>query len=124
MQTLQILEIVLVVAGIAACGVLIYALLDVRRTAVSTRILAEETRERVVPLLEKADVTVDAINAELLRIDAIVTQFEEVSDKVSSTTHAVQDAVNAPLEAVTAVGTGVRGAISTWRRSRKKAPQD
>lgn len=123
MQAIQILEIALVAVGIAACGVLIYVLFDVRRAAISTARFAEETRERLVPLLEKADVTVDAINAELLRIDAIVTQFEEVSDKVSSTTQAVQGAVNAPLEAVTAVGSGVRGAISTWRRSRKKTPQ-
>jgi hypothetical protein len=76
-------------------------------------------RERLIPLLDKIDVTVDAANAELLRIDGILTQFEEVSDRVSSTTHAVQGAVNAPLDAVNAVGTGVRDVITEWRRNRK-----
>jgi len=121
MQAVQILQVVLIVAGIAVCGVLIYALLELVKTASSTRLLADDTRERLIPLLDKADVTVDAVNAELLRIDAILTQFEEVSDRVSSTTHAVQEAVNAPMEAVNAVGTGVRGIYTEWRRNRKKS---
>jgi len=119
MQAVQILQIVLVVAGIAVCGVLIYALLELVKTATSTRLLADDTRERLIPLLDKVDVTVDAINAELLRVDGILTQFEEVSDRVSSTTHAVQEAVSAPMDAVNAVGTGLRGVFSEWRRNRK-----
>jgi len=119
MQAVEILTIVLVVAAIVVCGVLIYALLELVKTARSTRLLADDTRERLVPLLDKVDVTVDAANAELLRIDGILTQFEEVSDRVSSTTHAVQGAVNAPLDAVNAVGTGVRDVITEWRRNRK-----
>lgn len=112
------LRLILAIVAIAACGAGVYAAVELGRAAASTRRFAEETRERLVPLLEKADVTVDAINAELLRIDGIVTQFEEVGERVSSTTSAVHDVVNAPLEAV---GTGVRGVVSAWRKSRKNA---
>lgn len=118
MQASETLQIILIVAAIAACAAAVYALIEVAMTARSTRALADDGRVTLIPLIEKVDVTVDAINAELLRIDAIVTQFEEVSDRVNSTTHAVQDVVNAPLEAVTAVGTGVRGVVSAWRARR------
>jgi len=119
MQAVDILQTVLIVAGIAVSAVACYALVEFIKTARSARRFADETRERLSPLLDKVDITVDAVNAELLRIDAILTQFEEVSDRVSSTTSAVHDAVNAPIDAVTAVSSGVRDVFSAWRRARK-----
>lgn len=118
MQASEILQIVLFISGIAACSTAVYALVELARTARSARLLADDGRTSLIPLLEKVDVTVDAVNAELLRIDAIITQFEEVTDRVHSTTHAVQEVVNAPREAVTAVGTGVRGVVSAWKAHR------
>jgi len=73
-----------------------------------------------MPLLDKVDVSVDALNAELLRIDAIVTQFEEISERVESTTRTVQDVANAPVEIVTDLADRVRRA---WR-GRKSAPRE
>ncbi|MRR13375.1 hypothetical protein EG835_13185 [bacterium] len=58
--------------------------------------------------------TVDAVNAELLRIDTIVTQIEEVSERVSSTTTAVHGAVKAPREVLSNLGSTLR---SAWKRS-------
>jgi polyphosphate kinase len=40
----------------------------------------EDVRERAVPLLEKVVVTVDAVNAESLRIEGIVSRFEDVGE--------------------------------------------
>lgn len=119
MQTTQTLQIVLMIAAIAVCAVAVYALIEFIKTARSARLFAEESRVRIIPLLDKVDITVDAANAELLRIDGIVTQFEEVSSHVSSTTSAVKDAVHAPMDAVNAVSTGLRGAYSTWRREHR-----
>ena len=66
----------------ALCGVAIWALIEAVKTARSAQLLADDLDARLVPLLDKADVTVDAINAELLRIDEIVTRVEEVTDRV------------------------------------------
>lgn len=89
---------VLLVAASALCGVGIWALIESVKTARSVRQLSDDMDARLVPLLDKADVTVDAMNAELLRVDQILTQFEEVSDRVSSTTRTVQEVANAPSE--------------------------
>ncbi len=114
------LVIVLVAAGIVTCGVLVYALVEAVSTLRSVRRLADDLDGRLIPLMDKLDVTVDAVNAELLRIDGIVTRFEEVTDRVSSTTNAVHDVVNAPMEAVNAVGSRVRQAWVAARRARKR----
>jgi len=117
-NTLSYLLILLVVAALGLCVVAVYSLVDIVKTSRSVRRLSEDLSRRVVPLLDKIDVTVDAVNAELLRIDDIVTTFEEVSDRVSSTTNAVHEAVNVPVTAVSAVGAKLRDA---WRSARKSS---
>jgi 6-phosphogluconate dehydrogenase len=88
---LTIITIVLVLAGIYAVRVLIVAVK-------SLLVAVEEVRSRLVPLLDKADVTVDAVNAELLRLDAIVTQAEEVGDAVSTASDFIRSPVSRTAE--------------------------
>ncbi|MHB9003577.1 MAG: hypothetical protein ACYC6C_05875 [Coriobacteriia bacterium] len=103
------------VAATALCAVAIFGVFEAVATLRSVRRLSDDTNARLLPLLEKANVTVDAFNAELLRIDGIVTQIEEVSDRVSSTTNAVQDAVHGPIEAVSNLGARLRGVLKRNR---------
>ena len=88
---LSIITIVLVLAGIYAVRVLVVAVRSLLAAV-------EEIRSRLVPLLDKADVTVDAVNAELLRLDAIVTQAEEVGDAVSTASDFIRSPVNRTAE--------------------------
>ena len=88
---LSIITIVLVLAGIYAVRVLVAAVRSLLAAV-------EEIRSRLVPLLDKADVTVDAVNAELLRLDAIVTQAEEVGDAVSTASDFIRSPVNRTAE--------------------------
>lgn len=104
----SVVVIVLAVAATALCVVGVVVLLDALKTSRSLRVLADDLDVRLVPLIEKADVTLDAINAEMLRVDGIVTRFEEVSDTVSSASSVVREAANAPSIAVNAIGTGLR----------------
>ena len=101
---------ILLVVATAMCGVAIWALVEGVKTARSMRTLSEDLDVRVVPLLEKADVTIDALNVELLRIDALVTSAEEITDRVQSTSRTVQDVANAPAEIVTDIADRVRRA--------------
>jgi hypothetical protein len=117
--TTVLLSALIVVAG-AMCGVAIWALTEAVKTARSVRVLSDDLDARVVPLLEKVDVSVDAFNAELLRVDAIVTRFEEISDRVESTSRTVQDVANAPVEIVTDIADRVRRAWKT-RKSTQHA---
>jgi hypothetical protein len=111
---------VLIVAAVALCGVAIWALLEGVKTARSLRTLSDNLDTRLVPLIEKADVTVDALNIELLRVDAIVTRFEEISDAVESTSRTVQGVANAPVEIVTDIADRVRRA---WKTRKHATPE-
>jgi hypothetical protein len=111
---------VLIVVACATCGVAIWALSEAVKTMRSVRVLSDDLDARVVPLIDKVDVSVDAINVELLRVDAIVTRFEEISDRVDSTSRTVQDVANAPAEIVTDIADKVRRA---WRNRKSAHPE-
>ena len=114
---------VLLVAASALCGVAIWALIESVKTARSLRELSVDLDARLVPLLDKADVTVDAMNAELLRIDQIVTSVEEVTERVSDTSRAVQEVANAPAEIVNDLADRVRRAWKTRKQHQQRADE-
>lgn len=120
METIQPPLTVLLVAAIIVCALAVWALIELARTARSARSLADDTHERLMPLLDKSDVMVDAINAELLRIDAIITQVEEASARVSHASDTISGIVNTPAEIVTDMATRVRRA---WKDRRRAAEQ-
>jgi ABC-type transporter Mla subunit MlaD len=102
-MALTVITIVLVVFGLYAIRVLLKAVHDLL-------VAVEDVRGRLVPLLDKADVTVDALNAELLRVDAIVTQAEEVGDAVST----ASGIIRAPLNSV---ASGLTRLVRSFRSS-------
>jgi ABC-type transporter Mla subunit MlaD len=117
----SIMLVLALASASALCGVAIWALREVVETARSVRLLSEDTRERLVPLLDKTDVTVDAVNAELWRIDGVITRFEEASERVGKASNAINDIVNAPADIVTDVADKVRRA---WRDRRVTKPAE
>ncbi len=114
------LSIVLLISAIALCATGIWALIQVGIASKSVQVLSEDLQERLVPLVDKADVTVDAMNAELLRVDMIVTQIEDVSDRVSSASNAVATMVNAPVGAVNELSLRVRNAVKSAKKAREQ----
>ena len=119
MTAVTILGIVALIAAVVVCVVAVFALVENVKTMRTARTFFEETSSRLQPLIEKADVTVDAVNAELLRVDGIVTTLEDVSDRVSDTTNVVQTAVNAPAEVANVMGTRLRQVWLAARRARR-----
>lgn len=113
------LGIAALVAALIVSVVAIYALVVSVKTMRSMQEFMEETSSRLHPLIEKADITVDAINAELLRVDGIVTTLEEVSERVGETTRTVQAVTNAPKEVANAMGPRLRAAWRAAAASRK-----
>ena len=118
MNTMSVLLGVLLAVASVLCAVAVWALVELVRTARSVRVLADDLDARAVPLLDKADITVDALNAEMLRVDGIVTRFEEISDRVESTTRTVQEVANAPAEIVTDIADRVRRA---WKHRKSQS---
>lgn len=97
------LIVVALVAAVAFAAAGIWAALEVGKAARSSRRLAEDLDERVVPLTDKLDVSVDAFNAELLRVDGIVDQLEGAVDRFSGTAETVREVVDAPIHLVSEV---------------------
>lgn len=93
------LTVVAIVLSIAA----LYAIVVIVKAVRGISTAVEDVRVRLVPLLEKADVTVDAANAELLRLDAIVTQAEEVGEAVSSASDFIRSPVNSAAQGLARV---------------------
>jgi ABC-type transporter Mla subunit MlaD len=91
--TLTVIAIVLALAALYGVFVLVATLKELR-------VAAEDVRSRLVPLLDKTDVTVDAVNAELLRIDAIVSRAEGVGDAVSSASELIRSPLNSAAQGI------------------------
>jgi hypothetical protein len=121
--TTALLAVLLVVAT-ALCGVAAWALVEWIKAARSLRRLTDDLDTRLVPLLDKADITVDAMNAELLRVDQILTLVEEVADRVSDTSRTVQVVANAPGEIVNDLSERVRRAWKTRKQTHHQRADD
>jgi len=115
-DVVQGLVIALAIAGLIVCGVLVFALFETVKTLRSVREVSDELAERLPGLMEKTDVLIDAANAELLRVDAIIDDLEDISSKVGHTVTVVQGAVKAPADAVNIAGERIRAA---WRKARR-----
>jgi uncharacterized protein YoxC len=113
MEARQVLESLLIVISTICVGGAIYAVVVFVRTLRQAQQTMAEIRERFIPLLEKADVTVDALNAELLRVDSIMSDIEGVSDAVSSAT----DIIRTPVGVVAGLGSRLAHAFTRARRS-------
>jgi len=99
-DTSEALGIALTAAALVLTLVALYAFVVIIKAVRGIQTAVEDVRVRLVPLLEKADVTVDAANAELLRLDAIVTQAEEVGDAVSSASDFIRSPVNTAAQGI------------------------
>lgn len=113
MDTASVLGIVLTVLAIALVAFAIYVLVVALRLARELQATSAELRTRLVPLIDKADVTLDLMNAELLRVDGIVSDIEQVSGAVSS----AGDVIRGPVSVVHGLGAGIARAFSRARRS-------
>lgn len=119
MDPVTVLLVLLLAVASALCGVGIWALTEFVKTARSVRELSDSTNQRLTPLLDKVDITVDAVNAELLRLDEIITRFDDASAKMSSASGTISDIVNAPADLLNDFADRVRKAWKERRRAQE-----
>jgi hypothetical protein len=92
---------------------MVYALIRLGRTLGKAEIMLNDVNTEVVPLLKQATETLDNINAELVKVDAVMTTVVDVTDKVDTTTRAVESAISVPAKKAAAWGAGVSQAVSS-----------
>ena len=112
---INVLLIVLTVAGVIALVYLIRLLHSTRKvmdttndTVKEAQTTIREVRDTTVPILEKASVTVDAANAELLRLDALIGAVEEAGTKAISTVGAATELAQKPVDLLNSVTNKLR----------------
>ena len=93
---------------IALAGFAIWGVRELVITARSVRRLVDELQQSLPPLIDSAGATLTAVDAELGRINGVVSQIEEVSVRVSSTARSAQEMVGAPAAAVSGFAEGAR----------------
>jgi len=124
---LSVLLLVLVVAAIGTLGVLVWALFRAVDTMGSVKRLADDTDRELMPLVAKADATLDAVNAELVRVEGIVDQVQDVAETVSETKRAAQDVADRTVVRVArfgrAVGEVLRPSVHSDVRTTPPGPE-
>ena len=119
---------VLVILGAVALVALIVVLVRVAKSMkhVNT-ITAEAEKEvtpalkRVDPLVDRAELTVDTLNLELLRVDAILEDVENVTDMAGKTADTVNALTTAPSNAVASIAEHVQAALGSKRKQKARA---
>jgi uncharacterized protein YoxC len=100
----------LVVVGVG----LIYALVRLGGALRSADKLLGDVDGEVVPLLKQATETLDGVNAELDKVDVVMSSVVDVTEKVDQTTRAVESAISVPARKAAAFGAGVSQAVSSF----------
>jgi uncharacterized protein YoxC len=108
------------VAALVVLGLAGWAMVWLGRASRSATRLLDDVGERAPALIEKADLTLDGINAELVRVDEIVNRVHDVSEAIGSTTDAAQSLVGSVGSRVTNVGAGIGAFVRTLAGSRKR----
>jgi hypothetical protein len=80
--------------------------------------------DEVVPILNKAQTTVDGVNLELARVDEIMKTAVGATKGAEKTVQTVSTAVTAPVRKVTGLAAGAREAVATLRARRAAEAAD
>ena len=99
-----------------------YALIKAAKTLERVdKVLADVDRE-AMPLMQKAGVTLDGVNANLTNVDDITKDVADITDKIDSMANIVEGAVSKPARKAAAFTAGVQTAMSSFmRRDRGEA---
>jgi hypothetical protein len=108
------LSIFLVLTGIGL------SYLFLRMAGVFARLGVSVTRvtDEVVPILNKAQTTVDGVNLELMRVDEIMKTAVGATKGAERTVQTVSSAVTKPVRKLTGLAAGAREAVATLRARR------
>jgi acyl-coenzyme A synthetase/AMP-(fatty) acid ligase len=108
MDVAGVLRIALSAVAILLACFGIWAVVEIVGAARSVRALSDRLTSDLPPLIVRANATLDAVNDGIERVDGVVTQIGEVSERASSTAKAAQDMVDAPMAAVSSMAEGAR----------------
>jgi len=99
-----------------------YALFKLGGTLVRMDTVISDVDREAVPLLQKAGITLDGVNANLGNVDQITKDVADITDKIDAMATAVEGAVTTPARKAASFSAGVQGAVSSFMRRDKTPP--
>jgi uncharacterized protein YoxC len=114
----EVAAVIAAVALVVAVVALLFALASLTRTLRALRSAIEDLRRETLPVLNDLRTTVGTANAELVRVDGLLTTAESVSATVDSASRLAYLAFSNPVIKVLALATGTGRAARRLRRGR------
>lgn len=118
---------ILVILGIVVLALIVVILLRVYNTMKSVEHMAAEADKELTPVLakvdpmvDKAELTIDTLNLEMLRVDSILEDVEQISSVAGKTATTVDTVTSAPADAVSSIVGHIRGTLSSKRKEQVK----
>lgn len=105
-------QTLLIVGLLILIGFVIVVLWQLRRTLISVDELARNVNSELLPLLSKAQVTLDELNAELARVNGIVTSIRGVGERVQTGTDVAKKLISTPTARLVGLVSGARIALA------------
>ena len=122
--------VLVILAAVALAALIVVLVRAAKSMKHINTITAEAEKEvtpalkRVDPLIDRAELTVDTLNLELLRVDAILEDVEQVTDVAGKTADAVNTITTAPTNAVVGLAEKIRGALGGKHKAKMKEGAD
>ena len=127
-QAWPIVSSILILLVFVALVILIVVLVRLAKTMKNIDKVAETAATELPPvvkkvdsMLDRAELTVDTVNLELLRVDAILEDVETVTGIAGKTADAVNTVTSAPTEIVTSLVERIQGFIGSFRKGSDSA---
>lgn len=114
----EVAAVIAAVALVVAVVALLFALASLTRTLRSLRTTVDEFRREALPIMGELRTTVGTANAELVRVDNLLTTAESVGATVDSASRLAYLAFSNPVIKVLALATGTGRAARRLRRGR------
>jgi uncharacterized protein YoxC len=102
-----------------------YALIKAAKTLERVDKVLADVDGEAVPLMKKAGVTLDGVNANLNNVDDITKDVAHITDRIDGMANVIEGAVSKPARKAAAFSAGVQTAVSSFmRRDKADAPEE
>ena len=120
MSATELASLIVAIASVVAVVLLGVALASIAKTLKEVRAAVELLRTETVPVVTELGDTVRAANAELERVDDLLTSAESISGTVDSASRLAYLAFSNPVIKALALATGTTRAARSFRRQRAR----
>jgi len=114
------IQTIFVIAVVLLVGFVIIVLIQLKKTLISIDVLVRQVNTELIPILSKAQTTLDEVNSELSRVNGIVNSIQDVSERVQTTTDTAKKLLGSPAVKLSGVATGLRVALAKLIGRRRK----